>query len=183
MEVVTKSLEYYDNNKEKYTPIISKIKFIKFELGTSDMDRTTFIAYNKNKEEIFRSRIEYIGTYFTYSRTWAWSWAVPDYPKNTTFISRKIFNYGLDLDPSTDNIFLRAELLTSRFRISNEIQLDIHVAISSYLSKNPLVYPLYLYPDQEDIEGFMKAFNSSEVSDEKEYQILYLFLLDHKNID
>lgn len=183
MDIVTKALEYYDKNNEKYNSILSKIRFIKFEPGTSaDMDRTEIILFDKNKKELFKSKMEYIGTYFTYSKTWAWSWAVPEYPKNATYISRKIFNYGSDLDPSTENIFLRAELLTSRFRISNPVQLDIHVAISSYLSKIPLIYELYLYPEQEDIQGFLKALSSKDISEDQEYQILYLFVLDHDRI-
>lgn len=183
MDIVTKALEYYDKNNEKYNNILSKIKFIKFEGKVdSDMERTVIILYDKNKNEIFRSRIEYIGTFFTFSKTWAWSWAVPEYHKNVTYISRKIFNYGLDLDPSIDNIFLRAELLTSRFRISNPVQLDIHVAISSYLSKIPFIYELYLYPEQEDIHGYIKALSRKDIAPDKDYQILYLFLLDFENI-
>jgi hypothetical protein len=65
---------------------------------------------------------------------------VPYLSKNSTYTSRKILNYGLDLGPNQE--YLKSELITSRFRITNPIQLDIHTAISSYLSQIPTIFQI-----------------------------------------
>ena len=45
-----------------------------------------------------------------------------------------INDININNDPA--NILLKNELLTSRFRITDMTQIDIHCALASYLSKN-----------------------------------------------
>ena len=99
--------------------------------------------------------------------------------KNNTKIVRKLFNYGAELDP--DVKYLKTELITSRFRVSDQIQLDIHIGIASYLSKIPLVYQHRLYIQQKvDSDSFL-LIKDNELESEN-YTIYFMFLLDYKNI-
>ena len=99
--------------------------------ANTDMDHNV-IVFLTLKKKFYRSRYEIIGLYTSENNIWAWSWAIQCF-KNNTNIARKIWNYGAVLDPNVG--FLKTELITSRFKISNKIQLDIHVAIASYISK------------------------------------------------
>jgi len=100
---------------------------------------------------------------------WFWGWAVSAFRKNLTIISRKILTYAFDLDPSVFlNLQLKTELVTSRFIITNPIQLDIHVALASYLSKSPLIYKYIIYADEKN---------------PKDYVVYYLILLNQHKIE
>ena len=135
---VTTSLKYFDENSEKYEGVLKHATYIKYFPAENDMANNIIVFYDKNKNEIFKSRYEIIGLYNSDVNTWTWSWAIPTFKKNNTGIARKLLNYGLMLDPSVK--YLKTELITSRFRVADLVQLDIHVAIASYISKNPFIY-------------------------------------------
>lgn len=177
-ELIINSLEYYDRNSEKNRRIFQKIKYYSYERSQSDVEHNSIIFYDKNKKEIYRSRYEIIGTYYSTQKLWTWSWSVPNFDKNSVYISRKILNYGLDIPPLKEDLFMKAELITSRFKITNEVQLDIHIAIASYISKKPMIYKI--------VENLGKKFNEPIIpvmEEEKDYKIYYLFLLDDKDIN
>ncbi len=136
-ELVQNSLEYYDVNREKYQKLVDKIKHIHFAHSDADSIHHTLKFYDKNKTELFRSAYEIIGTYMTNSKIWTWAWSVPTVSSSQTNIISKIFNYARQLP--TKELFLRTELLTSKFKISTRIQLDIHASIASYLSRQPFI--------------------------------------------
>ena len=180
INIVVNSLENYDKNMEKYDKLMSKIKYYKLILNESDLEHSKIVFYNKNNNKLFESRYEIIGLYNNMSSTWVWAWSVPFFYKNSTYISKNILNYGLDIPPSPDNKFLKSELITSRFRISDKVQLDLHVAIASYVSKKPLIYKLIYKPESFEQEGQFEVYDESTENDD--YVIMYLFLLDYDNL-
>jgi len=181
ISLVTTALEYYDTNSQIYMHIFDDVYYTKFVQATTDMDHNVIIFFNKNKKEMFRSKYEVIGQYNTNSNVWIWAWAIPAYKKNNTNIIRKIWNYGAVLDPGPSVKYLKTELITSRFRVADTIQLDIHVSIASYLSKNPLVYTHREYNDpQIDESGLYQIKGGVETEN---YTNFYMFLLDYKELE
>ncbi len=176
INIVTNALEYYDKNTEYYDKILSKIKYYKLKIVESDLNHSSIIFYDKNKKKLFSSRYEIIGMYNKMSSTWVWAWSVPYFNKNATYISKKILNYGLDIPPKPENKFLKSELITSRFRISSTIQLDLHVSIASYISKNPMVYKLKYLPVFK--AGELREVGDPDIKETSDYVLMYLFLLD-----
>jgi len=162
-EIVAPALEYYDRSREQYKPLFEKLSPTKFKKDTSPHDlehnKITFLD-NKNKE-ILTSNYEIVGIYSNFHKMWCWAWSVPIFRKNETYISKKILNYGLELESS---LFLKTELVTSRFKISDKIQLDIHIAIATYLSKK-IIYKYRYFKNKNDI-------NTDNYID------YYIFLLD-----
>lgn len=174
--LVTTALEYYDTNNEKYKDKLKSAHYVKFIKATSDMEHNSVVFYNKDKKEYYRSKYEIIGLYDSSTNTWAWSWAIPRFQKNNTNIARKIWNYGAVLDPDVG--YLKTELITSRFRVADPIQLDIHVGIASYLSKNKLTYKHHNYFGQTpDSDGYINI--KEKISDQ--YTTYFMFLLDYEN--
>lgn len=188
ISLVTTALEYYDLNSEKYNGSLKHAKYLKFIDVKSDMENNVVCFYDKDKNEIYRSRYEIIGLYNSSSNTWTWSWAIPSFRKNNTNIARKLWNYGQMLDP--DIRYLKSELSTSRFRVADIIQLDIHAGIASYISKNPFVYKYGIGSSimNEDgnitIDTVEKDFDGLIPMDHKSDHILiyYMFLLDYTNV-
>ena len=177
------ALEYYDKNNEKYESFFKKIYYYKIIRGANELEYSYLSLYDENKNEIFRSRYENIGLYNNKSRTWAWAWSIPRFAKNTTTIARKIVNYGMELP--YDSTFLKTELITSRFRITDLIQLDMHIAIASYLSKKPLVFHFNVYPKDTATSKDIYSTHVEESLPENEkenFVSYYMFLLDENTI-
>lgn len=188
MDIVKSSLEYFDKNMEIRSKTLSKFKFVKIITNTNiDMDRNIIIFYDKNGTELHKSKYERLGTYYNLSNTWIWSWANPTRNKNETYISKNILKYGLDIDVDksksdfNDMMFIKTELVTSRFRISDPIQLDVHIALSSYISKIPLIIPfVYIAKDKKEKPSSLKKFYSNYIDafKHKNFQISFFFILD-----
>ena len=186
MDIIHKALEYYDSQKIKYKNILSTIRYYKLIIKNADVERSIIIFYNKKKEEIFKSRYEYVGNYFTNGSIWTWAWGILYYHKNQNFLSRKILNYGLDIPYNDDennkrninqDIFLKHELITPRFLINNYIQLDIHLAICSYLTKIPLIIPVVFSKNET-----LTKFKYADMHNITQQNVAFLFLLDYDTI-
>jgi hypothetical protein len=177
--LIKNSFEYYDKNCEKNVNKFDKVHYISYQLNINDLEHDVIIFYDTNFKELFKSRIEKIGIFDKISHIWIWAWAVSSFKKNETNIARKILQYGTELDPSTS--FLKTELITSRFRISNKIQLDMHCAIASYLSKKTQIFKYTIFNllkiiDNKYIDIISPDYSKNEdVTFELEY---YVFLLD-----
>lgn len=187
---VSKALEYYDSNKEKYRGLFKNVVNIEFVPREDGTKYDQIVMYDKDNKLLYRIPYEIIGIYNNLSKTWAWAWSWSSLKKISTTTSRKILNYAFDLDPDKYH-FLKTELTTSRFRINTEIQLDIHVALGSYLSKNPIIMEFVWYESAEvietDVNGFKYKTRIKHVraGDHGEaYQIYYLILdFNSVNID
>lgn len=179
VDLVRKALEYNDKNKEKYTKFISKIKFIKFENNNIETKPSYIIFYDRDNKELLKSRYEIFGSFDNRTKIWIWGWAQANIMKSTIKISRQILNYGLNIDYENNN-FLKTEIVTSRFRINNSIQLEIHIAVAAYISKNPLIFNFYEYDNIYDKENdiYRKYFDKKN----KDYTLHSLIILDFDKI-
>jgi hypothetical protein len=181
--IVVNSISYYDKNLEKYGYLFKNTKYVNFPPDDKnikgDITRRKISFYNKNKKEIFSSRYEIIGVYENITHTWTWGWAIPKFKKNVTYMSRKILNYGLDIDSDeTNSMFLKTELITGRFRISDHVQLDIHASIASYISKYPVVYKFVFDRSKSDsMKNYVEVGDNNVLKGD--YSIYYLFILDY----
>ena len=173
--VVSDALEYYDLYQEKFEFFYKYVKDIRFEKAISETDHNKIIFYGDKDQILFKSRYENIGVYAQKGNVWTWAWSVPVFKKNSTYIIRKVLNYGIDI---TDNEFLKGELITSRFKISSKIQIDIHLAIASYLSKQQMVFIIKNTPQSQTPE-FVKTVDFFSNSDDIYY---FIFVLDYANL-
>ena len=178
MSIITDALEYYDKFQEKYKDEYININYISLEISDKDLDHNVIIFYDSELKEISRSRYERIGILDLKSQIWTWAWARPDLRKNETNIIRKILFYGTELDPSMN--YLKTELITSRFKITNKIQLDIFCAISGYLSKKPKIFSYKIYGNPKIIDNkYVDIINPDIKETDNTYELIsYIFLLD-----
>jgi hypothetical protein len=148
IDTVNKALYYYDNNTQNNEQIFKDVehKYTHNIYSYFESDRHIVQLFDKHKKLLNEYEYEYIGFYYSEYKLWAWAWSIPYLDKKSTIISRRILNYGLNLDK--DDFQLKLELTTSRFIVTDPIQLDIHVALASYLSKQPIIYPYYSYNDE-----------------------------------
>jgi hypothetical protein len=150
------------------------------------------IFYDENEKILLESSYEIMGIHLPKSQTWKWSWSVPTIHKKYTYISRKILEYAFNLDPVRE-LSLRANLINSKIKIINNLQLDIHIALSSYIGKQPLIFKFYNKLDtirkqenkSQDSKDILFKYVADDENEENEenYMVIYLFILDYSNID
>ena len=156
ISLVPRALEFYDGGHEKIKMLnrlaesaVPNIIFYQGDLGRSKIEFT-----DKEKNILLTSEFEYIGIYYPKMKVWSWPWAVPGTNKNDTYLSRKILEYGLDI--SSDVLLgLKMELITSRFFVTDAVQVDIHLAVSAYLLKNPYIYQHVIRVDEDSDNYFI----------------------------
>ena len=156
IQVMQDSLEYYDKNFDIYNNKFANVKYIKLIKNNSNILHEQIELYDKDKNLLFTYYYENIGQYVSSIQLWCWAWAIPYLPKKTTIIIRKILLHGIDLEYN-DYEVLKLELLTSRFRIMHKVQLDIHLALASYLAKKPFIFKY--------LDILNKPFNKNEFYD------------------
>ena len=181
--IISQSLEYFDKHTNNNKGFLKSINYIRL-ITNKDNNINTYNYiefYDKEKELIKKSRYEILGVYNSLNKIWTWGWSIASLNKNSVNTAKKIFNYGFDLDSS--NLLLKNELLTSRFKISNPIQLDMHVAIGAYLAKKEIIFSYKIYDDIEINRSNSTPFNDINLLNIKKdhnnsYNLWYLLILD-----
>jgi hypothetical protein len=183
--IIKDSLDYYDKYQPDIQKILSKIEYIKINIGDNVNDEYMF--YDSNDKIILKSKIETLSIYIPQNKTWKWSWSVPFAKYKNTLISREILKYAFTLDTDND-LFLKSTLVNSKIVIQNNYQIDIYLALSSLLSKKPFILRMYLIPQENDaninnkkyenIYEFKKILNRP---DKKNYISVFLLILDWNN--
>jgi hypothetical protein len=140
--LIDKALNYYDKQNIEYS------KYINSDNITLDRDKNIikFNDYN-DKQSIFK--YEFLGIFDNTTNIWMWAWLVPEFMYNETSIVRKLMNYGLKISPTptaklnNEKLYLKTQMVNGRFLLYDEFQLDLHLAISSYLAKDSFKFIYY----------------------------------------
>lgn len=137
--IIKNALNYYDMNQENVIKLLSKIKYYSYIDNLNTLNQ--IILYDKDFNILIKSSYEIVSVYNPNNNIWKWSWSIANLEKKYTIISRKILEYALNLDPINENL-LRSKLINSDLKILNKLQLDIYLALSSYISKKPFILTL-----------------------------------------
>ena len=133
--LIDRATLYYDMHSIKYKNIINtnNIKI--------NRDTTTIVFPDIDNKEW---KYEILGIFDNTTNIWIWGWMVPDFLNNETNIVKKLLAYGLKINNNSsteanirfDKLYLKTQLVNSRFLLQDEFQLELHLAISSYLAKD-----------------------------------------------
>jgi len=145
-----KALNYYDNQQSEFHIYINKSRY-----DIIETNHTITILPNNNIKPIIKYNYEILGILDNQTHVWIWSWLVPDFDNNIVKLSKELFFYGLKLEPSSNtdiHSYLKIQLLNSRILIQNDIELDIHLSLISYLIKDKILFmlPVVLNKEKEN---------------------------------
>ena len=133
-QLVKKALLNYDIKNEKFKEILKTKEYIyKKDLEFNNLNK--------------KFKFNILGIFDYSKKIWIWSWLVPSYSYNHILYTKKLLDYGIKLNPEKVDIeflFIKTQLVNSRFLLDDILQLDIHLAIISYLLKDnfDFVYPV-----------------------------------------
>jgi hypothetical protein len=148
--IIDKALLHYDSQTHKYN------KYLETDNITVDRNTNKIIFTDIDTIEY---KYEILGVFDNMTRIWLWAWMSPEFMFNETDIVRKLLNYGLKINRTIvnrvtdDRLYLKTQLVNSRFLLEDNFQLDIHLALSSYLAKDNFKFiynkKLYLTKDKK----------------------------------
>ena len=148
--LIKKSLEFYDNQNA-----INHKYLFNSQLLNRTSENKILIVDELNFENIkLEASYEILGIFDNQTKIWIWSWLLPNISLSEIIISKKLLDYGLKLESQSntpDHYYIKSQLTNSRILIENNIELDIHLAIISYLVKDQysFIYPKKIYYDEE----------------------------------
>jgi hypothetical protein len=137
-------LDKYDKQNKKY------LKYIMCNDITFN-ESNEMITFNIDEHNDFY--FELLSSFDFQNNIWIWSWLLTSLERKQNKLSRGLLNYGLDLEPSSnsdEHYMIKSLLVNSRILIEDYIQLEINLAISSYLLRDRLlfIYPRKIYIDE-----------------------------------
>lgn len=147
--LIKKSLEYYDDQQN------TNINYLKNSHLLFEKENVIKIVEEDNHDNIkLQTNYEILGIFDYQTKIWIWSWLLPYLNTSETVISRKLLDYGLKLEPDSntnDHFYIKSQLLNSRILIENNIELDIHLSLISYLVKDlyNFIFPYKLFYNSE----------------------------------
>lgn len=127
-DLIKKSLDYFDKQNNKFD------KYLGGEILLKEKK-----IFNKTDKSFNNINFEVLGIFHHSSKVFFWGWVLPYLSINETKISRQLLNYGLNLDPqsnNTEHFYLKSLFVNSRIYIENDFDLDLIQSISSYLLKD-----------------------------------------------
>lgn len=153
-QFIKKALNYYDEQKLKYYDII-KSDDIKF----SEEQNEITINFKSNERPLY-GEYEVLGYFDNQTRVWIWGWVLTNLNLESTRICKDLLNYGLKLEPSSniyEHYFIKTLLVNSRILIEDSTQLDINLAIYSYLMRDRynFIYPRKRYMESNNKDKYI----------------------------
>jgi hypothetical protein len=158
-DFIKKSLNYFDkqNNKyKKYSPRYTR--FLDIEKQIVDLETDEVIA---------DIQYEVLGTFHNKTNIFIWGWVLPYLNRNETKLSRELLDYGLKLDPPSNNIehyYIKSLLINSRIDIETDTELELLQAMSAYLLKDKFDF-IYEYKFGKSIDDiFLTTYYLVKIS-------------------
>jgi hypothetical protein len=141
--IIEIALTHYDETNEKYKSMFKNVKYYKTLGIDKDLKKDKINFYDKNDKLIISADYEVCSCYYKDKKLWIWAWGIIALNKNKITTAKSLLDYGLNIDiKNTLPLYtmLKSNLITSRFQINNNTELDIYLSLSLYLSKKKMIY-------------------------------------------
>jgi hypothetical protein len=168
-------LEQYDNNKLKIDKQLTNLKYFKIISNSKSNEMPEITLYDNKKKEILKSKYQLLSIYMPNLKLWKWAWSLPIVSKGHSYVSRKILDYALNID-NINILFMREPLINSNIIIENDLELELLIGMSSYLTKQNFIKGFYYVNENENILNNIAKIEASD--DVKNYMIHYYILMD-----
>jgi hypothetical protein len=140
-EFIKQRLNYLDESNNKFKHLI--------KISPENVDQyndTQTIIFKEKDIFLYEGKSTTLGTFDLNTKIWLWAWVSPYFTSKETKHSKDILEYGLKLEPDSNSIihfYLKNHLVSSRIYFDTDIALDVHLAISLYITKTKFIYPKY----------------------------------------
>lgn len=148
------------------TPVIRYLLENTLHVGYQPIDdytRTTLNFRNKyTNEPVISTEVEILAIYYENMKLWNWAWYHPELHTSENFLSKEILMYSFKLDKYLS--FIKIMLSTPRYRLKDTIQIDINLAVSTSIIKEPYVYPYLHKAGDHTVVYYLILLNKPELN-------------------
>jgi len=138
LEFIKERLDFFDASNKKYYHLIKSPPE-----NVSQNEKEQTILFKEKNIDVYQGKATILGSFQLDTRIWVWAWVTPYFTLKQTKHSRDILNYGLNLEPdinSSIHFYLKNHFISSRIYFQTDIALDIHLALSLYITKTKFMY-------------------------------------------
>jgi hypothetical protein len=135
-QTIKKAIEHFDEQNWNYK-YLAHVQNVKFDESDSSI---TFIKDNNEKEYY---NYELLGYFDNPNGVWIWGWVLADFNYRDTPQCKYLLDYGLKLEPKSatlEQAMIKGTLVNSRIKIEEFVQLEINLALYSYLVKDRIKF-------------------------------------------
>jgi hypothetical protein len=142
INLLKKSLENFYDRKDVYN------KYINDSNTTFDRIKNEVVFNDKN----ITFKYNILGLFDNSTNIWMWGWMMPSLYANENNLIYELLQYGLKILPTPNNalntgqLFLKTQLVNSRFLLYQKHQLNLHLALACYLLKNKFKFLYTIKP-------------------------------------
>lgn len=130
----------------------------------SDYVRTKFNFMSiKTKEVLVSTEVETLAIYFDKTNVWSWAWSHPGLLNSENHYAKEILLYSFKL--GSELSYIKNILTTSKGVINDPIQIDVNLAISTYIIKKPYIYKFYYKIGQYNLIYFFILLNREKLDE------------------
>lgn len=159
--IIQKTMKLYDDANKKNKKLFDRVVKFRFEGDkgehkykyVQDTNLNKAYAFDKNNKKIFVADVALISIHIKNFNLWCWGWALPYFHKNMTWHVKRLFEYGYNIvikERYKIDALIKSMLITSRFIIKEQYNLDILLALTMYLTKsNGIIKEIYKKGDHE----------------------------------
>jgi len=141
-EFIKNRLDNLDNSNKKYNDLINNKDF-KIEKKEDNYWYIKF--FDSEKKILYENKCSILGSFDLNTNIWLWAWVTPNFTIEETKDSRELLNYGLTLEPNSNSnihFYIKSHFVNSRLYFDSDITLDIHLALSFYITKtSKFIFP------------------------------------------
>jgi hypothetical protein len=128
----------------------------------NDFKRSVLKFYNKDtKELVLETEVELLAFFYDKLNIWSWAWAQPGLYNADYYLSKEILIYALSLQ--SELAYLKSILSTSRGVIKDWTQIDINLALSSSIVKQPYIFPFAQKLNEYNIYNYYILLNKEKL--------------------
>lgn len=146
--IISKALIEYDTAQPVIRYLVKNARNIKGNKTNNDFERTNFEFIDENGEVVLKTEVEILAVFYDKLNIWSWGWSQTGLTNAENYLSKEILLYALKL--GSDLSYIKSILTTSRGVIKDITQIDINLAISSSIIKQPYIYP-FIYPIENNL--------------------------------
>lgn len=138
---IKKALIEYDSASSVIKYLLKNTIHV-IEQTSSNYKRSISKFFSRTTNElVLESENEILAIYYSKHQIWCWAWSLVELTDSENFLAKEILLYSLGMD--TNLSYIKSLLTTSRGIIDDVSQLDINLAVSSSLIKQPYIFPYY----------------------------------------
>ena len=156
-DIIATALEEYDKSKKFMKQLRKKTLYQVINPTNPETQRTVYKFLDRyTTKHLFSSEGELLALYYKKFDIWSWPWANTNLSNGETYYSKQLIKHAINL--GSELSYIKSILITSRGLIKHPYQIDINLAISSYIIKHNYILVKKIVINEQDPDDYVNHY-------------------------